>query len=57
MLSPAAQHVMRTTAASLNLSCNGYAPTHANQYEMMLAKLNEDKRRLKTVQSMEKRLR
>lgn len=55
MLSPAAQHVMRTTAASLNLSCNGYAPTHANQYEMMLAKLNEDKRRLKTVQSMEKK--
>jgi hypothetical protein len=55
MLSPAAQHVMRTTAALLNLSEHGYAPKHANQYEMMLAKLHDDKRRLKAVQSMEKK--
>lgn len=55
MLSPAAQHVMRTTAALLDLSENSYALKNANQYEMMLAKLQEDKRRLKSIQSMERK--
>lgn len=55
MLSPAAQYVMRMHAAQAVALADKRPPHYANQYELMLAKLDEDKRRLKTVQSMEKK--
>lgn len=56
MLSPAAQYVLRSTAQLQEKSGRQpYAYQYANQYEFMLCKLAEDKRRLKAVQSMQKK--
>lgn len=57
MTSPARRHFEKTTAAIKNEDGGKQerAPANANQYELMLIKLAEDKRRLSTVQSMEKR--
>lgn len=54
--SPAKAHFLQTSAAALGVTVE--APQDkiaANQYELMLAKLAEDKRRLKSVQSMERK--
>lgn len=55
MLSPARRHQMRQQAveASQQLATNPLR--HANGYELMLLKLNEDKRQLKKVRSVERK--
>ena len=57
MTSPARRHFENRTAALKTEQGSGEdrTPANANQYELMLAKLAEDKRRLSAVQSMEKR--
>ncbi|WP_449757996.1 phage terminase small subunit [Erwinia persicina] len=52
MTSPAQRHVMRQQAVEASQRADG-ALRHANGYERMLMKLNEDKRRLKKVRSVE----
>ena len=52
MLSPAQRHVMRQQAVAASQQADG-PMRHANGYELMLMKLNEDKRRLKKVRSVE----
>lgn len=53
MSSPARAHFLRTSAAHLGTA--EATPANANQYELMLAKLAEDRRRLKDVQSIERK--
>ena len=50
-------HFMRLSAAALGVSAEGGAPdtAAASQYELMLYKLAEDKRRLKDIQSIERK--
>jgi hypothetical protein len=57
MTSPARRHFEKNIAAlkTEQGSDQDRAPANANQYELMLVKLAEDKRRLSTMQSMEKR--
>lgn len=52
MTSPAQRHVMRQQAVEASQQAEGPL-RHANGYERMLMKLNEDKRRLKKVRSVE----
>lgn len=55
-LTPAARHMMSTSAAMM--ACSNVTSPHAsvrNKYELMLAKLDTDKRRLKEIQSIETR--
>ena len=55
-MSLARAHFLRTSAASLGMSEAATANTSAaNQYELMLYKLAEDRRRLKDVQSIERK--
>lgn len=56
MTSPAKRHFLRTSAAALGVPGEA-APDKAtaNAYELMLAKLAQDKRHLKDVQSMERK--
>lgn len=53
MTSPARQHFLRVSAAVASATAVPGQPVDASQYELMLLKLAEDKRRLKQVQSME----
>lgn len=53
MVSPAQRHFMRACAAKV--TALDAPPAHATQYELMLAKLADDKRRLKQVQSIERK--
>lgn len=53
MNSPAKRHFMRTSAAALGVPEAARDKASANQYELMLVKLAEDKRRLKALQSIE----
>ncbi len=54
MLSPARRHVLRQSA--VDASQRGGNPLrHATGYELMLLKLNEDKRKLKQVRSQERK--
>jgi hypothetical protein len=57
MSSPARRHFERRVAALTAAENSGddRAPANANQYELMLGKLAEDKRRLHGIQSMEKK--
>lgn len=57
MSSPARKHFERRTAALNAAEGSGEerAPENASQYELMLMKLAEDKRRLHNIQSMEKK--
>lgn len=54
MLSPARRHLMRQLAVEAAQQVSGPL-RHANGYELMMLKLNEDKRTLKKVRSMEKK--
>ena len=54
MSSPAKRHFQRH-AAALPVEERPFDKAAANQYELMLAKLAEDRRRLKDVQSMERK--
>jgi hypothetical protein len=54
MTSPARRHFERTSASS-SKAAESESPRDANGYELMLMKLAEDKRRLKDVQSMERK--
>lgn len=55
-ISPARAHFLQASAAALGIAAETpQDKSAANQYELMLAKLAEDKRRLKSVQSMEKK--
>ena len=54
MLSPARRHLMRQSAVEAAQQASGPL-RHANGYELMLLKLNEDKRTLKKVRSMERK--
>ena len=54
MASPARKHFERTSAAS-SQAAESDSPRDANGYELMLHKLATDKRRLKEVQSMERK--
>jgi hypothetical protein len=55
--SPARAHYERTLAAAqpADADAQAFDPVVANAYELMLAKLAEDKRRLKDVKSMERK--
>ena len=56
MPTPAKSHFMRVTAAQASASAAAGEPLeNATSYELMLAKLAADKRRLKDVQSMERK--
>ena len=55
MTSPAKRHFQRH-AAALPVEERTYDKAAANQYELMLAKLAEDKRRLKNIQSIENKI-
>ncbi|RQM36843.1 phage terminase small subunit [Erwinia psidii] len=54
MLSPARRHLMRMEAMEAS-QLAGNSLRHANGYELMLLKLNDDKRRLKKVRSQERK--
>ncbi|OHX10297.1 terminase endonuclease subunit [Chromobacterium sphagni] len=54
MTSPARAHFLRVTAAEASASAAG-GLEHCTGYELMLHKLAEDRRRLKQVQSMERK--
>lgn len=56
MVSPARAHVLRTTAALASQTGAATARHHANGYELMLAKLDEDRRRLKQIQSVQRKI-
>ena len=53
--SPARAHYEQTLAAQAPAEGQAVSAQTANAYELMLAKLAEDKRRLKSVQSMERK--
>ncbi|UCV02285.1 phage terminase small subunit [Dechloromonas denitrificans] len=53
--SHAKAHFMRTSAAAIGLAEASPDPVRANAYELMLAKLAQDKRRLHDLQSIERR--
>lgn len=56
MVSPAQAHYMRATAAAgLAAAAAPVIRANANQYELMLAKLTQDRIRLKAVQSIERK--
>lgn len=52
----ARRHFQRVTAAKASASAAEGQPIDANAYELMLAKLAEDRRRLKEVQSIERKI-
>lgn len=54
MISPARQHFERISAAA-SQAAESESPRDANGYELMLHKLAQDKRRLSSLQSMERR--
>ena len=54
MLSPARRHLMRMEAEAASQQASNPL-RHANGYELMLLKLNDDKRRLKKVRSQERK--
>lgn len=53
MSSPARAHFQRVSAAEASASAGAGQPLECTEYELMLLKLAEDRRRLKTVQSVE----
>lgn len=55
MSTPARRHFQRTSAASSKAAEGISTRKDANQYELMLYKLAEDKRRLHDIQSMERK--
>lgn len=52
----ARRHFQRVTAAAASATAVDGGPIHATAYELQLAKLYEDKRRLKDVQSIERKV-
>lgn len=54
-MSHARAHFLRASAAAVQAVGSGQTQTTGNAYELMLAKLAEDRRRLKGVQSIEKK--
>lgn len=56
MQSPARRHFERHTAAAQGSQDPVQARLAANQYELMLAKLDEDRRRLHAIQSTERKI-
>ncbi|MGO4222142.1 phage terminase small subunit [Lysobacter sp. TAF61] len=52
----ARRHFQRVTAAEASASAEVGEPINANAYELMLARLYEDKRRLKELQSIERKI-
>lgn len=55
MVSPAKAHFLRRSAASAATESPAQTQTTGNAYELMLHKLAEDRRRLKDVQSIERK--
>lgn len=55
MVSPAKAHFMRASAVALGVAERPQDAATVNAYELMLAKLAEDRRRLKSVQSIERK--
>lgn len=55
-MSLARRHFQRVTAAEASASAEDGAPINASAYELQLIKLYEDKRRLKDVQSIERKI-
>lgn len=55
MVSPARAHFMRASAAALGVASAPVNQATANAYELMLMKLAQDRRRLKDVQSIERK--
>ncbi|WP_312679170.1 phage terminase small subunit, partial [Escherichia coli] len=53
MMTPARRHLLRHQAQAANQQEN---QTYASGYELMLAKLATDKRRLKAIQSIERKI-
>nr|WP_241772441.1 phage terminase small subunit [Edwardsiella ictaluri] len=53
MMTPARRHLLRHQALAANMQEN---QTYASGYELMLAKLATDKRRLKAIQSIERKI-
>ena len=52
----ARRHFQRVTAAAASAAAEAGEPINASAYELMLARLYEDKRRLKEVQSIERKI-
>jgi len=55
-MTPARRHFQRVSAAEASASAEVGEPINANAYELQLARLYEDKRRLKDVQSIERKI-
>ena len=55
-ISHAKAHFQRATAAAMDTAAAPIDRTAASQYELMLAKLAEDRRRLKDIQSIERKI-
>lgn len=55
-MTPARRHFQRLSAAVAAAAAEPGAPVNASAYELMLAKLAEDRRRLKQVQSLERKI-
>lgn len=56
MTSIARQHFQRATAAAAAAAADPGQPVNANAYELQLLRLNEDKRRLKDIKSIERKI-
>lgn len=54
--SPCRTHFLRASAAALGIPDQPRNAASANQYELMLMKLAEDRRRLKAIQSIEQKI-
>lgn len=55
-MTPARRHFLRVSAATAAAAAEPGTPVNATAYELMLAKLAEDRRRLKQVQSIERKV-
>lgn len=56
MTSPARRHFQRVSAAKASASTDAGATINANEYELVLMQLTEDQRKLKSLQSIERRI-
>lgn len=56
MISPARAHFLRASAAAASAAAAEGAPQNASQYELMLLKLAEDRRRLKDIKAIERKI-
>ncbi len=56
MISPARAHFLRASAAAATAAAAEGSPQNVSQYELMLLKLAEDRRRLKDIKAIERKI-